>query len=391
MAHEDPISFSFPVISVSQPIGEFYVGSVDAKRLFEISYFDIRRIIEERPVETYLGIQRPLIKKRVEQIEQYVRTIDATFPTSIIIAVDERCAVVEPVKSAGIGELGIMTLSNFLDVEREDDRILYRQIAKVIDGQHRIGGLKTFDQGQFELNVTIFIGLDIASQAGIFGTVNLTQTKVSKSLVYDLFALSEVRSPQKSCHEIVVGLDANENSPFYKRIKRLGVVTKGRVGETLSQATFVDMLLPYISNNPGLDQDLAKRGKKLSRAEADETMRLIFRNMFIDKAQLKIADIIWNYFDAVRQKWPAAWASTGRGLILNRTNGFRGFMRFLKPAYLHFTTSEEVVSSEEFRKLLSKVKLKDDDFNTDNFKPGTSGEKALFEVLKEQTGVRDIE
>lgn len=167
MAHEDPISFSFPVIHISQPIGEFYVGSVDAKRLFEISYFDIRRIIEERPVETYLGIQRPLIRKRVVQIEQYVRTIDATFPTSIIIAVDERCAVVEPVKGAGTSELGIMTLSNFLDVEREDDRILYRQIAKIIDGQHRIEGLRNFDQGRFELNVTIFIGLDIASQAGI--------------------------------------------------------------------------------------------------------------------------------------------------------------------------------------------------------------------------------
>ena len=53
---EDPISFTVPVLKVSQPIGEFFVGALESKRLCEITYFDVRRILREREFETYLGI-----------------------------------------------------------------------------------------------------------------------------------------------------------------------------------------------------------------------------------------------------------------------------------------------------------------------------------------------
>ena len=50
--------------------------------------------------------------------------------------------------------------------------------------------------------------------------------------------------------------------------------------------------------------------------------------MMIEEKDVEITDILWNYFDAVRQKWPEAWRATGQGIILNKTNGFRGLMRF---------------------------------------------------------------
>jgi hypothetical protein len=68
-----------------------------------------------------------------------------------------------------------MTLSNVIR-DTLDESILFRHIARVIDGQHRIAGLMDYNSGDFDLPVTVFVGFDIAQQAQIFATVNLEQT-----------------------------------------------------------------------------------------------------------------------------------------------------------------------------------------------------------------------
>ena len=73
-------------IEVTQPIGTFYIGSVDSKDLLHISEADIRRI-EQRDVERVVGIQRPLSNERVKELKQYVNNIDASFPTSVILSI----------------------------------------------------------------------------------------------------------------------------------------------------------------------------------------------------------------------------------------------------------------------------------------------------------------
>jgi len=387
MLKEDPRSLRVPVMKVTQPIGTFYVGCIKSKDLHEISDFDIRRIVRERDFETYLGIQRPIDNKRLEKIKQYVTTVDATFPTSVIIAVEEDCAKLELLNGNQDNTFGWLTLSNYLEPSDDKEKILYRHIARVIDGQHRIAGLEGYNGPEFSINVTIFIGADIADQASIFSTVNLQQTKVNRSLVYDLFALSQTRSPERTCHEIVVALDKTDGSPFYKRIKRLGVSTDGRTGETLTQANVVQMLLKYISDNPSLDRDLLKRGKSLELVSGKLANKLFFRNMFIKNQDFQITDIMWNYFDAVRTRWPNAWASTGTGYILNRTNGYRALMRLLRPAYLNFTTTGEIVTKDQFLTLFNKVDVGDDHFTVDQYNPGTGGETALFNFLVNATGL----
>ena len=102
---------------------------------------------------------------------------------------------------------------------------------------------------------------------------------------------------------------------------------------------------------------------------------------------MEIVDVLWNYFDAVRLRWPTAWNSTGTGLILNGTNGFRALMRFLRPAYLRLVCPGEVPTREQFESIFAKIQMKDTDFNTDNFKPATSGEVALYHMLKERSGI----
>tara|TARA_R110000868_G_scaffold56666_3_gene175243 strand:+ start:4438 stop:5613 length:1176 start_codon:yes stop_codon:yes gene_type:complete len=390
MIRESKRSISFPIIRVRQPIGEFYIGVIKAKDLCEISFFDIRKIetenTKDRSFETYLGIQRKLSLKRVKELQQYVATSDANFPTSVIISVEEVCASIEYDDKRS--STATMTLSNYPEPDEERDRILFRAIAKVIDGQHRIEGLKGIaDDQNFEINVAVFVGADIADQASIFSTVNLAQTKVNRSLVYDLFSYARTRSPEKTCHEIVVALDGAKSSPFQGKIKRLGVATEGRSGETLSQATVVDGILQYISDNRIADREIGRRDRKWLRPDEVVSKKLVLRPLFVDERDADIAMIISNYFEAIRQRWPEAWNKTGEGYILNRTNGFNGFMRFFRQAYLNETTTQEVVKVEDFLNLFRRVNLTSDDFRSERFLPGTSGATAIYHQLVDDTGL----
>jgi len=379
---EDPITLEpFPCIEVNQPIGNFYIASIPSDILLRISHADIRRIEKERDVETYLGIQRPLSQKRVKDLQIYVKTSDACFPTSVILAISGTCAEYDE-------RTRTMELRNNMpETEDDGEQINLIQIAQVIDGQHRIEGLRNYKGPPFEVNVSIFVDIDIPQQAYLFSTVNLAQTKVNKSLVYDLFDLEKSRSPQKLCHNIAVALDSDDSSPFYKRIKRLGSATKGRFGETLTQATFIQGIIGYLTKNETVDRDIYMKGKIPEKAGADELTKMPFRNMMLEDRDMEIIDIIWNYFDAAKGRWPTAWDSLGRGNILNKTNGYNGLVRFLRPAYLHLTSPGQVPTTDEFKALFDKVRLKDSDFTVEVFKPGTSGSSELYRALINETGI----
>ena len=373
---DEEFTIELPCVRVSQPLGDFYVASIDSAILGQITFADVRRLTEEREVDRYLGIQREVNSKRIKELGQYVNTVDACFPTAVILAVPGRCANFDP-------DRRILTLHTALDDADGARKVNRLEIARVLDGQHRIEGLKALNEGHdsFEVNISVFIDMDIESQAYLFSVVNLAQTKVNKSLVYDLFEYSHSRSPQKTSHQIAVALDTTDNSPLFKRIKRLGVATHGRFTETLTQATFVESILPYLSDDPVQDRDTFLRGKKPLTASSQELRRTIFRNMFLEARDLDIADVVFNFFTAISERWPTAWNSSGDGMILNKTNGFKAFMRLLRPAYLHLAKPGETVAPGPVLTLLRKSKLEDKDFNTDNFKPGTSGELALYRSL----------
>jgi DGQHR domain-containing protein len=151
----------------------------------------------------------------VSDLSAFVNFLDATFPSSIILAIDDEYAEYD--------EIDKQLLIRNHRADEAAPSIAISEVARVLDGQHRIAGLENFKGSTFGLSVTIFIGSDIADQAYIFSTVNLEQTKVSKSIVYDLFELAKTRSPQKTAHNIAVALDRDESGPFFQRIKRLGL------------------------------------------------------------------------------------------------------------------------------------------------------------------------
>jgi DGQHR domain-containing protein len=390
MINEDPRSVVVSALRIRQPIGDICVGSIPAKTLVEITDFDIRALVEERGIDSYLGIQRELDPKRVKEIAQYVSGPDATFPTAVVLAVPERCVTIESPCDAD-DRFVRMTLSNYPMVSDDPEvAVLYRNIAKVIDGQHRLKGLEGYAGDDFDVNVSIFIDADIADQASVFATVNLAQTKVNKSLVYDLFELSKSRSPEKTCHSVVVALESTESSPLYRKVKRLGKATAGRYTETLSQATVVTGVLQYICKDKIQiikDRQIGRRGGTFAPASSEDSERLVLRPFFVDGRDVELTNLLWNYFEAVNKRWPVAWASNGTGAMLNRTNGYDGLMKFFRRAYRHFAAPGEMVTTDLFATLFAKVNLTDADFSPQNFPPGSSGAAALNKTLLEQTEI----
>lgn len=401
----DPIAIPLKVLKVRQPIGDFYVASIPAIELVKISSADVRRM-EERDVEKYLGIQRELSISRTKEIQSYVRRSDATFPTSIILAVSDKCAEYDEQSST-------LTLKEFFAESGSDEKdILLPDIAQILDGQHRIAGfydlverrsdLKKLSYArdlnglEFDLNISIFIGADIAEQGNIFATVNFTQTKVNKSLVYDLMALAEHRSPQKTCHNIAVALDDPKqiHSPFRERIKRLGVATKGRTLEPLTQANFVESLLGLISENPAEDRENLKLGRLPELADRQTLKKYPFRNLFLNKKDLEIYEIVFNFFSAIAQKWPDSWNDLrNRGNILPRSNAFKAFMKYLKThAYPQLVGKdfERVPTIQEFYSTLSNMNLEDKDFTRRNFVPGGGGQTMFYKVLTGEISAEEL-
>lgn len=412
------------IIEVKQSIGSYYIASINAKELLEISYIDRVRLEKEgkNQVASYLGIQRELKDYRVREIAEYlIHNPDASFPTSILLSVTEDCAEIEELNN----EL-MLTLKEFsqeeiderirLDINFEREEYLkFSGIAKILDGQHRLAGLAKAiqiikdrigtikeeesdqkllkDLEDFNLNVSIFIGYDIHSQAMLFATVNLAQTKVSRSIVYNMEEYAKTSSPHKTCHEIAKILDAKENSPFYHRIKMLGCKTQGRTEpEPLTQAVVVEALLSLISKNPEKERGLTKKNIKMEYTQEEEN-KYIFHKLYFENKDVDIAVIIWNYFKAVQQTWPAAWADIG-GSLLPKNNCFRALMRYLRDIYKDLVTTENkgIPSIAEFHNNLKEFLITNEDFASKRqlFPFGDSGMNRFYKYLNKQLTYQEL-
>jgi len=363
-------NISFKCIKCVQPIGEFYIGAMNHEDLITISYVDIRRLetgSEMREVEIYTGIQRELSKTRVKEIAKYVNMVDATFPTGVILHINPEDIISFDEKE------GLMTIP-FRD-----------NVAKVLDGQHRIAGLEFFTKAgkSFQINVTIFVGMELEDQAIVFATINKTQTKVNKSLVADLFEFSTHRSPHKTAHNITRALNQMEGSPFKDKIKILGFADD-KEKETITQATFSDCLMKLLSKDYMGDRDLYKRGKKPETFSEKELKLKPFRNLFINEEDSIIAKIVLEFFIAVEMKWPKAWVLVEPEMILNKSTGFIALMNILKTLYVHIGKIGEIVDHSVYLKYFEKITLVDSDFNRTNFLPGSGGQSKLYKTLLEQ-------
>jgi DGQHR domain-containing protein len=359
---------------VQQPIGEFFVGSISARTLTEIAYTDLRHF---ETVTELKGLNRAVNVQRVKEISGYVRGVDATFPNAIIISINS---------------------NNIVRQEADEIEIkIGKDIAKIIDGQHRIRGLErafkeenpgdgkenTKSIDRFDLIISVFVDLAMEDQASIFSTINLKQAPVIKSLVYDLFEVDPHRSPQKSCHLIAKSVNSDLNSAFYQRIKLLGKNPEldGNIlyKAPLTQAAFINSLLSTITKDPDADRETLKRNEPLSVIDNAQEKGFIFRNYFSKGEDSTILRIMNNYFGAVVEVFPNEWGNKDNPV--SKTIGYGALMRLLKFDLFKEGDKKDDLSqsffASYFKKAVGKI-----DFTFNNYVLTSSSETKIYNELK---------
>ena len=343
------------LIEVNQPIGSFYIGKMTSDQIVKISKVNRR--------DNNNGIQRSLESKRVNEIAKYCEDPDATFPTPIVLNV----------LSQNVKQKNICYNDGLYRLEYDDGE----QFAEILDGQHRIEGIKKAEAFQMEMLVVLMFDLTEEEKAYIFSTINNNQKKVDKSLIYDLFEVSRNRSPYKTCHEIARTMNQDKDSAFYKRLRMLG--KKTQKNESLSQGTFVNYLMQLISKDPQGDMINQKNNIDLKR-----DTQLIFRDLYIEEKDGVILKILMNYFSAVKEVFHKEWIDDK--YILSKTTGYGALIKAL-PFYYKEGIEQNNLSKDFFIKYMkiAKKNLENESkkLTSENFGSGEKEQKKLVEYFIE--------
>jgi len=341
----------FPIIPFEQPAGTFYLSAMSASDLIYISRADPRKY-DAISMESVGGIQREASRPRIREIAEYADTIDAAFPTAILLAISKPD----------------YTLLN------KDIIINGEKVADIVDGQHRVLGLReSGNLNAFQIPIVFMLDATEEQKALIFATINGKQTKVPASLIYDLFDVTKTRSPQKTAHEIARASNSTKDSPWFRRLKMLGRKTPDS-DESLSQGTFVKFLLPQISDDPTADRDMVKRGEKLLVRDT-----CIFNEYWRRDEDAIILKVLMNVFRGAKNVWAKEWDDPDQ-YVLTKSNGFTGIMKAL-PRIIEKGKTEHKLSADYFSSIFVKVdkSLKRDGLElTSTFFPTSAVGEAKF-------------
>lgn len=348
----------FPVIAFEQPAGAFFLTAMPAVEVIRMAKADPRRY-DRLSMGAIGGIQREPSTRRINEIAEYSGTVDAAFPTPILLALEE-------------GSYSF--IDNEIDIARD-------AVADIVDGQHRIRGLQLSSHNvDFVLPVVLIVEATEEQKALLFAIINGKQTRVPASLVYDLFGVTTSGSPYKTAHEIARALNSTPTSPWFKRLKMLGRKSEERSTETLSQGTFVKFLLPMISKNPDRDMNLLKQDRP-----PDTYEDCVFNEYFRTGNDSIILRILTNLFQAARETWPEEWDNPTAS-ILTKTLGFSGIMRAL-PEVIKAGRQQGDLSKEYMRKVFDQTKalltVQEIRLTSAYFSSSASGEARLRDFIIE--------
>jgi DGQHR domain-containing protein len=213
---------------------------------------------------------------------------------------------------------------SFLKKHNEESFALYipyqQDVVLVIDGQHRLEGLKQVGshiQDNFDLIIAFIVGFDRSVIAKQFYTINYEQKPVNKSLLYQLTGeFSKEIDEISFLHNIVKLLNELTESPFYGRVKMLGSTPKNYPAElrqllSISQAFLIDSMIRFVSKN-----------------SKNTLYPPIFLPYYKDQSQhILIVRIIARFFNAVKEIKPE-WANPETS-VLSKGMGVAALLKIL--------------------------------------------------------------
>lgn len=392
----------FNFITIDQPAGRFYVSKINANILIPISQSDTRTPYNST------GIQRKLNMSRVREIAKYCEEKSAMFPTPIILSADSNYFNFYSESNTKMEYTNIE--SGFLEID--DGKIIQdKKFLSIVDGQHRLSGIDESGMAQeFDLLVMFVFDTEAYQDAEIFSIINRNQKQVSKSLVYDLYGLTDEMTVEKFSHEIVQALNSVEISVLKGRIKMLGYKTDSfnedgkSIKQYVSQATLVDELIPMISKNIAQDNGLIKNGQAIQNINDG---KLILRKYFYDDnlydIQAKLIGFYNAWIEIIRKHFK-------EDTIIFKTIGFIASLYIFKLLFSRLKNDENIVdhtwvgvnmNSEDSyinKELINKYKvqfmgvieeLNFDSIDINSISSSRSGAKKIYDLLT-KTNINDF-
>lgn len=323
---------------------DVYTQSLKIKDVVHLFYVAVRNVDKEEG-----AVQRVLNKQRIHSIKKYILEGNDFFSTFILNWTDKS---IEPLFDNGKIIIPIVPKG-----------------AQVIDGQHRLVGIKEAMEddpeiGEKEILVSLCINLTTKEAAKIFTNINAEQKPVPKSLIYDLFGEIEI-DPQHAinrANDIADDLNSYGESAYYSCIKYPGQ-PKG--------AGFVDLSTVVSSLKKHLDIDGIFYSIKITS---------------LDNQKL----VVMNYFNAIKYFYDKEdiWTNRAKNPFLTNA-GFHGAIEHLVKNLLIKCAERRSFKFEDFKNLLN---LRSESLLTRTelkSLEGKSQRKAILDFLEENF-MRDI-
>jgi len=302
------------------------------------------------------AFQRKEDKRRVKDISKFLNSEEyALFPNTIIVTCDLANDLLND---------SVENFEEFITSTAENKELLYyafleninesytlyvpnkKNALLVIDGQHRVRGLEESLEEirtNYDLVISFIIGYDRATIAKLFYTINYTQKSVNKSQLYHLTGeFSKELSEVSFMHEVVKVLNELEKSPFFKRIKMLGIVPSDINPEeknmlTISQAFLIDYLVPTIN-------------EKSKNSIYQPIFLYYFKN---EEFQIEIIRFIIKYFNAIKNLLPQQWINPEVSIIV-RTISIGAFLRTMHFLFVQIFLDEFECNPEKIKNITSE-------------------------------------
>lgn len=248
--------------------------------------------LEKRISESETAYQRPVIRRKIDELVQYYRECkDAgTLPPipGAVIITSERRFTFTPV--AGHHDIGLLQIP-------EEHGVL-----RVLDGQHRLLALHALSQAGEQMGIEVpavlFDTLDARQIVELFVTINAKHTRLNPSHIISLAGRKLYPDPNQAlAHDVIRSLNEDDTSPLHGEIKMLGM-GRGRV----SQAPLAEEIV-----------DLLETVEKVGGAARIQELRQGAKRFFL------------NYVKAISATFPTAWA--GRKYSIKTGAALRAFIR----------------------------------------------------------------
>ncbi|MBI2878713.1 MAG: DGQHR domain-containing protein [Candidatus Rokubacteria bacterium] len=300
-----------PAHRVKQYGVEFYQAVFSAKEIDRLVRFEVlsyggvkepprRRparsrvnweILESRIGESQEAYQRPVIRRKIEELVAYYTDCREAgklpaIPGAVIITSERRFTFTPAGAHRSLG---------LLEIPEEPG------VLRVLDGQHRLLALHATADGDLtglDVPAVLFDTLDAQQIVEMFVTINAKHTRLNPSHIVSLSGRKLYPDPNQAlAHDIIRTLNEDDTSPLQGEIKMLGI-GRGRV----AQAPLAEEIV-----------DLFETVEKLAGRAKAQDFRASGRRFFL------------NYAKALAQTFPHAWA--GRKYSIKTGAALRAFVR----------------------------------------------------------------